>query len=119
MSRAVPGSICTARMVTMIVRRPRNRNRDSAAEASNPSTIDSTTAPATTITLLRRLRRRFDCVNASIKLLSVGCLGKKIGVGVITSGRGLKAVLIIQYTCLLYTSDAADDPLCVDLGGRR
>ena len=21
--------------------------------------------------------------------------------------------------CLLYTSDAADDPLCVDLGGRR
>ena len=23
------------------------------------------------------------------------------------------------YTCLLYTSDAADDPLCVDLGGRR
>ena len=24
-----------------------------------------------------------------------------------------------QYTCLLYTSDAADDLLCVDLGGRR
>ena len=23
------------------------------------------------------------------------------------------------YTCLLYTSDAADDLLCVDLGGRR
>ena len=22
-------------------------------------------------------------------------------------------------TCLLYTSDAADDLLCVDLGGRR
>ena len=24
-----------------------------------------------------------------------------------------------QYVCLLYTSDAADDLLCVDLGGRR
>jgi len=24
-----------------------------------------------------------------------------------------------QRTCLLYTSDAADDLLCVDLGGRR
>src|SRR5665213_2826497 len=24
-----------------------------------------------------------------------------------------------RYTCLLYTSDAADDLLCVDLGGRR
>ena len=23
------------------------------------------------------------------------------------------------YACLLYTSDAADDLLCVDLGGRR
>ena len=25
----------------------------------------------------------------------------------------------ISWTCLLYTSDAADDLLCVDLGGRR
>src|SRR5680860_1904406 len=27
--------------------------------------------------------------------------------------------LIFDDTCLLYTSDAADDLLCVDLGGRR
>ena len=26
---------------------------------------------------------------------------------------------ILNYNCLLYTSDAADDLLCVDLGGRR
>ena len=26
---------------------------------------------------------------------------------------------ILNITCLLYTSDAADDLLCVDLGGRR
>ena len=25
----------------------------------------------------------------------------------------------MSYDCLLYTSDAADDLLCVDLGGRR
>ena len=25
----------------------------------------------------------------------------------------------VGYCCLLYTSDAADDLLCVDLGGRR
>src|SRR5659263_500773 len=29
------------------------------------------------------------------------------------------AVLARRTTCLLYTSDAADDLLCVDLGGRR
>src|SRR5450756_507733 len=28
-------------------------------------------------------------------------------------------IIVIASTCLLYTSDAADDLLCVDLGGRR
>ena len=33
---------------------------------------------------------------------------------------GLKPVFDLQYKdCLLYTSDAADDLLCVHLGGRR
>src|SRR5450756_2623254 len=27
--------------------------------------------------------------------------------------------LALEHNCLLYTSDAADDLLCVDLGGRR
>ena len=27
--------------------------------------------------------------------------------------------MFLKSTCLLYTSDAADDLLCVDLGGRR
>ena len=30
-----------------------------------------------------------------------------------------KATMEYIYTCLLYTSDAADDLLCGDLGGRR
>src|SRR5450756_531118 len=33
--------------------------------------------------------------------------------------RGQKEILSFFYPCLLYTSDAADDLLCVDLGGRR
>src|SRR5450756_1376441 len=32
---------------------------------------------------------------------------------------GLFGLVILVNTCLLYTSDAADDLLCVDLGGRR
>src|SRR5450756_1322278 len=31
----------------------------------------------------------------------------------------IKSPLVPLHTCLLYTSDAADDLLCVDLGGRR
>src|SRR5450756_986673 len=31
----------------------------------------------------------------------------------------LKESAKVGYSCLLYTSDAADDLLCVDLGGRR
>src|SRR5659263_724025 len=31
----------------------------------------------------------------------------------------INEALRTPYTCLLYTSDAADDLLCVDLGGRR
>ena len=31
----------------------------------------------------------------------------------------IKKEIPLLQTCLLYTSDAADDLLCVDLGGRR
>ena len=41
--------------------------------------------------------------------------------GTIHTNTGLEVGIAATktYTCLLYTSDAADDPLCVDLGGRR
>ena len=46
--------------------------------------------------------------------------------GLIDEGRGLRAygagivssATETVYSCLLYTSDAADDLLCVDIGGR-
>src|SRR5680860_1173599 len=37
----------------------------------------------------------------------------------VTSGRDLRSIEYRMHICLLYTSDAADDLLCVDLGGRR
>ena len=38
----------------------------------------------------------------------------------IISGKGVfQETGVNPETCLLYTSDAADDLLCVDLGGRR
>ena len=38
---------------------------------------------------------------------------------IIDTGDGITAQLAKSNICLLYTSDAADDLLCVDLGGRR
>ena len=42
--------------------------------------------------------------------------GEDILLGFQTTAAQIRAFLAI---CLLYTSDAADDLLCVDLGGRR
>ena len=43
-----------------------------------------------------------------------------IGVGKIDSYQdGVVSLKRVALHCLLYTSDAADDLLCVDLGGRR
>src|SRR5450756_1351871 len=51
-----------------------------------------------------------------------GCVGQLVAASLDVSFKG---IFWIQYGgpcrrfCLLYTSDAADDLLCVDLGGRR
>src|SRR5699024_4363619 len=87
----------------MIGRRPVNRNRVSAAAANNPNRIDTATVTNTTITLLRRFIRKLVWVTATMKLCRVGSLGKNDGVAVMTSERGLKAVLIIQYTGKTHT----------------
>src|SRR5450756_1991351 len=44
---------------------------------------------------------------------------KDISLYVNSPGGSITAGMAIYDTCLLYTSDAADDLLCVDLGGRR
>ena len=43
-----------------------------------------------------------------------------VDVGTVTEvGDGIARIKGLANACLLYTSDAADDLLCVDLGGRR
>src|SRR5450756_3256906 len=52
----------------------------------------------------------------------IGALAENIGFAPIKLGGLSEGGLLVQAhgnTCLLYTSDAADDLLCVDLGGRR
>ena len=44
-----------------------------------------------------------------------GIIASYIGAALTFQAQGLP----LQRICLLYTSDAADDLLCVDLGGRR
>eukprot|EP00657_Telonema_sp_P-1_P012024 TRINITY_DN80_c0_g1_i11.p2 TRINITY_DN80_c0_g1~~TRINITY_DN80_c0_g1_i11.p2 ORF type:complete len:119 (+),score=38.72 TRINITY_DN80_c0_g1_i11:217-573(+) len=58
--------------------------------------------------------------------LSASQIAKELGEGVTRNAvigkahrLGLKSRPSPVKTCLLYTSDAADDLLCVDLGGRR
>src|SRR5699024_4654762 len=82
----------------MIGRRPVKRNRVSAAAANRPSRIETATVMKTTITLLRRLSRKLVWVMATMRWCRAGGLGKTAGVDVTTTGRGLRAVLLIQYT---------------------
>ena len=42
-----------------------------------------------------------------------------VGMCVIRTAESVVLTLCPPGPCLLYTSDAADDPPCVDLGGRR
>ena len=58
------------------------------------------------------IRDSFDADGVAAKLCQLdGELGK-----LLIAMHGADGV---AYSCLLYTSDAADDLLCVDLGGRR
>ena len=45
--------------------------------------------------------------------------GKQWGKALIVTDGQLVKLGLLDSLCLLYTSDAADDLLCVDLGGRR
>ena len=49
---------------------------------------------------------------------NVGCCGKKIK-RIFLDPEKVVSTPEVTKACLLYTSDAADDLLCVDLGGRR
>src|SRR5450756_2087998 len=75
---------------------------------SNPSSISSVSTPIAGI--CRRIGVDLDRCGASGVGATTGAGGAVLGEA------GLGAALVAS--CLLYTSDAADDLLCVDLGGR-
>src|SRR5450756_2067328 len=56
--------------------------------------------------ILGRLSLQPSSVGANLELLAIGSVD-------------VAPTSPLVITCLLYTSDAADDLLCVDLGGRR
>mgnify|MGYP003688982093 CR=1 FL=1 len=53
-------------------------------------------------------------------ILNPSAVHSIIGTSIDSGSNGGKSISTSQaYDCLLYTSDAADDMQCVDLGGRR
>ena len=58
-------------------------------------------------------KRQVQIGNLVLGILKIVCLDKTL------FNQGLHEEIDLTKTCLLYTSDAADDLLCVDLGGRR
>ena len=64
-------------------------------------------------------------VSIALTLIGSGFLGfimQRLAIQPLIGQPLLSAMLVtlgLSYICLLYTSDAADDLLCVDLGGRR
>ena len=70
--------------------------------------------------MLRSLVGSEMCIRdrGNVLTCTIDCLMSSIGsfaTGASTGGR----IFTVKPSCLLYTSDAADDLLCVDLGGRR
>ena len=61
------------------------------------------------------------CMKTRTFMVVVDCfvIGRVTTAYTITDDGELKAGFAYCSPCLLYTSDAADDLLCVDLGGRR
>src|SRR5450756_3074742 len=92
-------------------------------EQHMPSTIDEIRTDLET--RLTAARDAQDVRNAQIEYLgkkgTVTALLKQISAVAEDQRRqfGEQVNVLKQWACLLYTSDAADDLLCVDLGGRR
>ena len=70
--------------------------------------------------MLRSLVGSEMCIRDSIKRFGSDAfnIGHNIS-DICPHGRYFDFYNHLLWTCLLYTSDAADDLLCVDLGGRR
>ena len=72
------------------------------------------------------LQRQIDAFKPSAEVSDVGTvIDAGDGIARVRGLDGVRSQELVQFAngvmgiCLLYTSDAADDLLCVDLGGRR
>src|SRR5450756_1603515 len=66
--------------------------------------------------VLRDDYTRNTCLSGRLNLVRHAANGQHFSANRKRSGHCYR---LIHWNCLLYTSDAADDLLCVDLGGRR
>ena len=69
--------------------------------------------------MLRSLVGSEMCIRDSISYYNYNYYYTTNTIGGVTNMDTNKKKVVLAYSCLLYTSDAADDLLCVDLGGRR
>ena len=70
--------------------------------------------------MLRSLVGSEMCIRDRFDMATLNAINDKMMELVFRQGGRIDAIFFCPCTaCLLYTSDAADDPLCVDLGGRR
>src|SRR5450756_1235093 len=96
---------------------PRPLARMATPLPTHPYPATTTTLPATFMLVVRRMPSQADCPVP--KRLSKRCLHRP-SLTPMTGNDSLPAWASARSrVCLLYTSDAADDLLCVDLGGRR
>src|SRR5659263_284320 len=70
--------------------------------------------------LSKRIGKSRAAITNSLRLLLLPLeVQKMVDTGSLSAGHARALLSLENRECLLYTSDAADDLLCVDLGGRR
>src|SRR5450756_2057362 len=100
-------------------RRPLPRPRDIASSAIPLSSSASARAASQTRRPPRKRRKRGHARSPRRGAREGNDIAKQIALLVHRPGSQGRLPDALSITCLLYTSDAADDLLCVDLGGRR
>src|SRR5450756_961453 len=97
-------------------RRPRSISR-SSANGARPACSDRSVLLRVTTAVTFTTESLGSPVAAAGRKTFPGIVAKSV-LDVITTATTVANRLLLYVSCLLYTSDAADDLLCVDLGGR-